>query len=784
MSEFADALRQMAEAALPPVEGEIAIQGLREPVEVVRDTWGVPHIRAANREDLFFAQGFVQASERLFQMDLAYRLATGRLSEALGEAALPMDRFVRAAGWNRAGRRIADAGDHLSTEILTSFLSGCRAWLETMPSPPVEYGVLGGLRPWLPGPDEHDVVAAASVFMAWTLSGNWDVELLRVQIADEVGWDGVLDLFPDLPTEPGPVIAGTRGGPDREAALELLRQAPAFPKGQGSNNWVVDGTRTVTGKPLLANDPHLLAQLPSIWIEVHLTAPGIDVAGVALPFAPGVTIGHNERIAWGFTNVGGDTQDLYLERLNQEGTAALYEGAWGPLATFREEIAVRGRDEPDVLEARETRHGPILESYLLGTTDSFVAPDGIGDTYALRFVGLERTIQPSTTWLLDTAGSWDEFREALRAWDCPGQNVVYADVDGHIGYQCTGLHPIRRAGDGTIPVPGWTAEHEWDGWVPFDELPRAFDPSDGFLVTANNKPHDDSYPWLLGRDFLPAYRARRIAERITERPLHDAASFASIQMDTMSLAARELLPLLLRVEPETGRQRAALELLGAWDGDLRADSAAAALYQVWNVKIAEAVLIPRVGEELYRHYHSLRQWTNAFQFQALPNMLRLPTARWFGGNGTESRDRLLRGALDAALDELTATIGDDITAWRWGDLHRVRFAGLLARVPGLGELFTGGEAPMGGDEETVLQGMYAPGEGYGVAVVPSWRMIADPSDWDRSLGTHTLGQSGHPASRHFNDLFATWLAGEHHPLPFSAAAVDAAAESRLRLEPR
>jgi penicillin amidase len=753
-------------------------------VEIVRDTWGVPHIRAANREDLFFAQGFVQASERLFQMDLAYRLATGRLSEALGEAALPMDRFVRTCGWNRAGRRIADAGDPLSREILTAFLSGCGAWLETMPSPPVEYGVLGGLAPWLPGPHEHEVVAAASVFMAWSLSGNWDVELLRTEIADAVGWDAVLDLFPDLPTEAGPVIAGTRGGPDREAGLELLRRAPAFPKGQGSNNWVVAGGRSASGKPLLANDPHLLAQLPSIWIEVHLTAPGIDVAGVALPFAPGVTIGHNRHIAWGFTNVGGDTQDLYLERLDADGTSALHEGAWEPVAVHREEIAVRGRDEPDVVVARETRHGPILDSYLLGTTDAFVAPGGIGGTYALRFVGFERTIQPSTTWRLDTAGSWEEFREALREWDCPGQNVVYADVDGHIGYQCTGLHPVRCAGDGTIPVPGWSADHEWDGWVPFDELPHALDPADGFLVTANNKPHDDAYPWLLGRDFLPPFRARRIAQLLAERSTHDAASFAAIQMDTVSLLARELVPLLLEVEPTTERERIALGLLAAWDGDLRADSSPAALYQVWNVKLAEAILIPRIGEDLYRHYHSLRQWTNAFQFQALPNLLRLPTARWFGEDGIATRDRVLLGALEEALDELGAAFGNDPATWRWGDLHRVTFAGLLARVPGLGELFTGGEAPMGGDEQTILQGMYAPGEGYGAAVIPSWRMIADASDWDRSLGTNTLGQSGHPASPHFKDLFATWVAGEHHPMPFSEAAVEAAAESRLRLVPR
>ncbi|HEY7280137.1 MAG TPA: penicillin acylase family protein, partial [Actinomycetota bacterium] len=481
MSDFLDEVRRAAEAALPPVEGEVAVPGLREPVEVIRDRWGVPHVSAANRQDLFFAQGFVQASERLFQMELVYRLGTGRLAELFGDLTLPMDRFVRTVGWNRAGRRIAERSDDLSREIVTAFLSGARAWLAEMPAPPIEYGILGGVQPWLPRPDEHDVVAASIVFMAWSLSGNWDTELLRAEIADRLGWEAMLDLFPSLPGEAGPLVPGKRGGATRAAALELLRQAPGLPKGQGSNNWVVSRARSETGEPLLANDPHLLAQLPSIWIEMHLTAPGIDAAGVSLPFAPGITIGHNERIAWGFTNVGGDTQALYLERLNADGTAALYRGAWEPVTSFEEHITVRGRDEPDVVHARETRHGPILDSYLLGTRDALVVEGGITETYALRFVGFEETIQPSTTWALNTAGSWDEFREAMREWHSPGQNAVYADVDGHIGYQCTGLHPVRRGWDGTVPVPGWTGDHEWDGWVPYDELPWTLDPGEGYL---------------------------------------------------------------------------------------------------------------------------------------------------------------------------------------------------------------------------------------------------------------------------------------------------------------
>lgn len=783
MSDWVEGLREAARAALAPVEGDLSMPGLREPVEIARDRWGVPHICAANLDDLFFAQGFVQASERLFQMDLAYRLSAGRLAEALGELVLPMDRFARTVGWNRAGRRIAAAADDRSRQILTAFLSGARAWLESMPAPPVEYAVLGGLDPRLPGPGEHHVVAAAGVFLSWTLSGNWDAELLRAEIADRLGWEAVLDLFPGLPTEAGPVIPGPLGGPDRASALELLNEVPGFPSGQGSNNWVVDGRHSSTGKPLLANDPHLLAQLPSIWFEIHLTAPGIDVAGVALPFAPGVTIGHNDRIAWGFTNVGGDTQDLYLERMHEDGTAALHEGRWEPIAAYREEIHVRGQGEPEIVEARETRHGPLLDAYLLGAAQTVVVPLA-RDAYALRFVGLDHGIQPSTTYAMNVAGTWEEFREAARGWHCPGQNMVYADVDGNIGYQCTGLHPIRRAGDGTVPVPGWTAEHEWDGYVPYDELPRSFNPGHGFIVTANQKPHDDSYPWLLGRDFLPAYRARRITQLLAERPEHDAAGFARIQMDTVSLPAAEILPHLLTVAPETERARAALALLREWDRSLGAGSAAAAIYEVWLARIAEAILSPTLGEDLYRHYHSLRQGTNAFQFQALPNLLAVPTARWFGRDGREARDRLLREALDAALDELTEALGDDPANWRWGDLHRVRFAGPLAAIPELAQMFTAGTAPHGGDEQTVMQGMSEPGEGYTAVVIPSWRQIIDLSDLDRSLGTHAPGQSGNPASPHFADLLPLWRDGRLHPMPFTRPAVLAAAVSTLRLLPR
>jgi penicillin G amidase len=778
---WVEALREGARAALPPVEGELRVPGLEGTVEVVRDRWGVPHIYAESMRDLFLAQGFVQASERLWQIEFMFRLGMGRLSELFGHLTVPMDRFIRTVGWNRAARGQAERWDDRSREMARAFGDGIRGWVELMTTKPVEYQVLD-LEPTVPGQDEDAAFGAAGgVFMAWGLSRNWDHELLRAEVAERLGVDTMRMLFPDLDTEAAVVEAAKEGGFDRMA---LLRDAILPPAGQGSNNWVVDGSRTATGKPLLANDPHLAITVPSIWYEVHLSGPGIDVAGVALPFSPGVLIGHNDRIAWGFTNTEGDVQDLYLERLNEDGTAAEYAGSWEPVTIHREAIAVRGRDEPEVLEVRETRHGPILDSYTVGIAEPSVIAGGIRRTYALRWVGAEHGIQPSTVFNLNTAGSWEDFRAAVHdAWVCPGQNMVYADVDGNIGYQLTGLYPLRRQGDGSVPVPGWTEEYEWEGWIPFDDLPRAFNPQDGFLCTANNKVHDEGYPYLLSRDFLPPFRARRIAQMLTGHETHDRSSFAAMQTDTVLLPAAGIVPHLVSVEPGDDRQKAAIALLADWDHDVAADSPAAALYQLWCHHLATRLLRPLLGAELFTHFYGRRQWTNAFQYQVLPDLLAFPTARWFGRHGVPARDEVIRECLDGALDELADRLGEDMEDWRWGSLHRARFAGRLAIIPDLQGLFTAGVVEAGGDEQTVLQAKFEPEWSYDAVVVPSWRQILDPSDWDASVGTHTVGQSGHPASPHFADLVPLWAAGEHHPMPFTRGAVEDAAESTLRLAP-
>lgn len=756
--------------------------GLRSGVEVIRDRWGVPHIYAENTGDLFLAQGFVVASERLFQIDLALRAGEGRLSALFAETTLPMDRFARTVGWNRAGRRISQGWGERSREMVSAYLAGVHSWIELMPERPAEYLVLGAEPEVAKGDEGLAAVAAAGVFVAWELSRNWDEELLRTEIAGRLGAGGMEQLMPDSSAETLAFGEPGREGGARRAALELLGQAPHFPAGRGSNAWVVSGSRSATGAPLLANDPHLAVQTPSPWFECHLCSPGYDVSGVALPFSPGVTIGHTARTAWGFTNVGGDTQDLYLERLDTGENAALHEGRWEPLTVLYEEIPVRGRAEPEVAKVKLTRHGPILDSYLVGVATPRPVHGGIYETYALRWVGLEHAASPETVFGLGAATTFEEFREAARGWHCPGQNMVFVSADGTIGYQCTGLYPIRRHGDGTVPAPGWTDGYEWEGFVPFEELPWVKDPEEGAIATANETPHDETYPWLIGKDFSPPSRARRIAQLLRSSHRHSVASFARMQADTVSLPAREIVTHLAETDARTSRHREALALIAAWEGDLAADSVAACIFEVWSAKIAAALLLPTLGPDLFRHYHGLRRGSHTFQSRVLPELLAGRT-RGIGPSGEDGRRALVSAALDSALDELAVRLGPDMNGWRWGVLHRVRFAGPLAAVPELAGLFTAGEVAIGGDEQTVCQTMFEPEDGYDAAVVPSWRQIIDTADPDSSVGVHTTGQSGNPASAHWNDQLPLWSGGEYHPLPLTPAAVERLALSTLRLTP-
>lgn len=715
---MSDPIREMAAASLFPSDGELTVDGLAAPVTVERDAWGVPRITASSLEDLWFAQGLVTAGERLFQLELQLRLATGRLSEIFGELTYDDDVFMRTIGLNRAGARHAAAWDEDDHAMHGRFRAGVRAWIDAMPAKPVEYQLLD-LEPDVP--DDPATFAAAVALLAWSLSNNWEAELLRAELDDRVH-HAITDLL--LPS-------AARGG-------------------LGSNNWVVAGARTATGAPLLAGDPHLLVTQPGTWLELHLRAPGYDARGVVLPFLPGIILGATPHHAWAATNVTGDVQDLFEEQLDADGTAARYRDAWEPLTIHDEPIAVRGEPEPRMLRVRESRHGPILTHGVAGAVQTVYRP--LDRTYALRWVGYDATITPSAVIAAAQARDLDDFRQAVLRITCPGQNFVYADVEGTIGYQCTGRYPVRADGDGTRPVPGWDGNHGWVGWIAAEDLPMERDPERGWIATANNDIQPSGFPHLIGADFHDPNRRDRIATLLGERSDHDVDSMRSMQRDTVSLGAEALLPGLLKLEPATDRQRAALERLSAWNADLAADSRDAALYELWISAIGRHLFADRLGKDLFEAYDDFRE---VFVARALPAML------------AHSTDRVDPEALRAALDDALDEAGDRT----WGEIHRLILAHPLARIPGLDAVFTAAVIPYGGDDGTISQGAFDTRLGHRPAVIPSWRAVWDLGDLERSVSVVPAGVSGNPASPHWADQSPLFVGGEAKPSGFRTEAV-------------
>jgi penicillin G amidase len=693
-----EALRERAAAALFPLEGDLRVPGLTAPVTVTRDGYGRPTIDASSIDDLWFAQGVVTAGERLFQLDLSLRAANGRLSEVFGERMVDADRFVRTIGLHVAGRRHLERWTDEDHAMHARFRAGVLAWCAAMPAAPVEYQLLD-LQPELP--DDPAAWASCFAYLAWGLSNNWDRELLRHRIRAAAGDEAVRVLVPP--------------------------NAGAAPL--GSNNWALAGSRTVTGVPMLANDPHLLALQPGAWLECRLRAPGYDVRGVAVAFSPGVIIGATPHHAWGLTNVTGDVQDLYLDP--------------AVTGTREERIAVRGEPDARIVTVEETRHGPILTHEPVGLLQPTYRP--LEERVALRWTGHEFGIRPSLALGAARARSFQEFQAAVLEVGCPGQNFVYADVDGAIGLQVTGVHPVRRSGDGTEPVE--SSSGDWDGWVPAEAMPSVADPPGGVIVTANDARHAGSAPYLISMDFHEPFRAVRIDELLAERELHDVASLAAIQVDTVSIPARETVPLLCALVMPDERRRLAVDALAGWDGDMRADSVPAALFHAWSDAIGRRVVTRRLGEALADDYLA---WRETWRSAVLPRLLRERPDGWLD-------DDLLEAALGDALEAL----GDPMPTW--GDLHRLVLAHPLAAIPGLEPLFVAADVPIGGDEQTVAQSGSDGRLGHRAAVIASWRVVWDLADLDRSVSVLPNGISGNPASPHWSDQVDEYAKGGAHP---------------------
>lgn len=748
--------------SLPLTSGTVRVAGISGPVEIVRDADGVPHIFATTDADAFYALGYVHAQDRLWQMEMNRRIGAGRLSEILGEATLSIDKFQRTMGYYRAAQADLEVIEPRSRQALEAYAAGVNQWLSEGHTLPPEF-ILLGVRPepWRPADS-----LVWQKMMSWDLGGNYELELLNQRLVQMLGPERAAQLLPDYPENAITILADVQlddAGVARLLEIDRKLQQD-FGRGgreSGSNNWVIAGSRTETGMPILADDPHLGASIPSIWYLAELQGDRLHAIGATFPGLPAIVIGHNARIAWGVTNVGPDVQDLYVERLNPANPNQYeVDGEWRDLTIVEEPIVVKGRDEPIRWAARSTRHGPLISD----VSDT-------GQPVALQWTAL----QPGDTTIdafmrLNYADDWEDFIDAMTKFVTPSQNFVYADVDGNIGYFAPGRIPIRVEGhDGRLPVPGWASEYEWQGFIPFDDLPRAFNPPEGYIATANNRVVGEEYPYLLSTDWAPPYRAERIVEMIEEMSsgarkisLDDVAA---MQADWKSAQVRDLLPFLLTVPAKDARQQQALDLLKDFDGVMRMESAAVAIYQAWMLHLERALFEDDLRAGLFEEMSTRANpifLVNVLNDPALAavwcdNVLTVPV---------ESCTDTAQVALDYALDDLSKRMGEDINRWRWDRIHITQYPhNPFSEVSYLKWIFHRA-IPNGGDRYTVNVAPVKLSEPYVQTHTPGYRHIIDLSNMVNSRFMITTGQSGNVLSRHYDDLIRRHRDVEYLPMLF------------------
>ncbi len=777
----------------PQIDGEVAVNGLAAPVQVIRDGWGIPQVYAEEESDLFFAQGYAHAQDRLWQMHFNRMIADGTFAAAFGQMGLKPDRFTRTLGLRRAAEREWETLDGETRGLFEAYSAGVNAFLEDHRDRlPVEFSVLRiDPEPWSP----VDSLGAIEL-MSLYLGLNMQRELLRARLLHELGEAGETAARRLLPPYPaaGPVIVpqsagspavGTSAkrsfddsGPGLENLLPWLGEsAPAW----GSNAWVVAGSRTESGRPLLANDTHMGLAMPSVWYENGLHGGRFNVVGFSIPGIPAVVIGHNGRLAWGITNLFTDAQDFFAETLDDPDDPRQYQfrGEWRDLQLVEETIEVKGK-EPETMTVRLTHHGPIVN-------DAF-AEELVGQPLmALRWTALDGTGVARALFDLNLAGDWEEFRQALSGWQAPNLSFVYADVEGNIGLQAVGRHPIRAPGhDGTVPVSGANGEWEWQGYIEFDELPRAFNPEAGFIVSANNKVTSDDYPHRLTRDWADPRRAQRITDLLSAEETLGREDMRRIQADTYSLLAETLRPYLLDIEPGSDLERRALAEVEKWDLRYEADRVGASIYHVWHWFVLLNLVEDEFGEDLTKAFRRFP----FHQRSITPELLAWDANPWFDDRTTpevETRQELLHQSLADAVVWLAEHYGKDPAKWRWGRLHRALLGHLPLGMSGVAPLdwiFNPKSVPAPGGPFTVNAATPSISKPFIAVAGTSQRLIADLADLGRSLAVNSTGQCAHVFHAHRDDQIALWQEVDYHPVLFDRPTAETEAEGVLTLTPR
>jgi len=778
---------QYLRLSLPDTEGEIRIAGIAGTVEIQRDGYGIPHIFAQRDEDAIFGLGFAHAQDRLWQMEMNRRIAAGRVAEILGPGALEADRFLRTLGVRRAAEANLRGFDAETRRLLDAYAAGVNAFLAGNPVLPPEFWLTGARpEPWTPA----DSVAWTKM-MAWDLGKNWRNELLRMRLSKSLPLARIHEFVAPYPGEAPPEIADLKalyGSLDRSAvqlaqdAERLLALAPGGgSEGVGSNNWVVSGARSATGKPLLANDPHLGLTAPPVWYFAHLSVDGRNVIGATLPGVPAIVLGRNDRIAWGVTNTGPDVQDLYIEKLDAAGNYLTPDGP-RPFTVIEETLKVKGAPD-EKLRIRVSRHGPVISDVSRAASD----PTPRGYVLAFAWTALledDRTMQWGHK--IGRAGNWQDFLAAARDYQVPQQNMVYADVEGNIGYIAPGRIPVRKPENdlkGLAPAPGWEAKYDWAGWIPFEELPRQYNPAGGRILTANEKITPPGYAHFITSEWDPPYRAKRIGELLDALPKHSVASFARIQGDVLSLAMRESLPGLLATIPRSDPARNALALLAKWDGSMTPDRPEPVIAWAWWREFTRALYADELGDAFAAN------WKARAPFVASVLAGRGDHARWCDDVRTPAQEtcaELLAASLESALAELARRYGADLQKWRWGEVHYARLEHRpFGRQPLLARWFDI-RVPTPGDTYTVNVGRndFVDDERpFASRHAASLRAVYDLADLERSLYIHSGGQSGNPLSPHYGAFTEAWAKNEYIPMTTARAVLDAEPHRLLRLTP-
>jgi penicillin G amidase len=801
-----------ARQSLPPMDGQIASPGLSAPVEVLVDQHGVPSVYARDAEEAFYSAGVLHARDRLWQMELYRRVTLGRLSEVLGDDTIEIDKRFLTLGLRDAARGEWERATPQVRTALEKYAAGVNAYMATLQERrqrPLEFQILGFMpAPW----DPIDSLAIGRL-LAWRLAENHHAELVRAAVARKFGGESAAFLSGRYPANAPAIIEGNRVPATPAATTQEMKTASSalsgaaaarapieYPAGLewlsstarrgNSNSWVLASGKTKGGRPMLANDPHLQLEFPSVWYEIHLVAADLDVIGVTIPGVPFVVLGHNQRIAWGLTNTGADVQDLALERIDVGRKRAFHRGEWVPIEVTQADIPVRGRSQPLQFEVWKTRNGPIIVDVELDfeSAPSWLSPidrpneerrayslrwDMSGDI-AVAFDGINR------------ATDWESFTAAVHSFSLPSSNVVYADVDGNIGYVMSGRVPIRAGGDGRTSVDGNTGP-AWNGSIEPSTLPRVLNPDAGYIASANN-PVDRGFSPLITHDWAAPFRATRLRDLLSKAQGVDLDAMAAMQNDKRSAAA-DLLLAHLPGAIKLGRSREGeaewatrLDQLSQWDRIVD-NRPIVAYYQAFEDAVWRRTFLDEMEEPLFNKFY---EWAGAEKFAGIYSLLEDPQSKWWDDILTvERRESVYDVFLTAAQDAevyLRNEWGSDSDR-NWGRVHTARFAHPIGSRFPLGLLFNKGPVPVDGDGTTVMKVSFNRLRPYDAYELPSWRQLFDVGQWDESRVVLPSGQSGHPLSPFYFDQNEMWRTGQYRRQPFSRAAVSAASRYRLLLVP-